>query len=73
MKLFDIVTLVKNLPELNLYRGQVGTIVEQYEPEIFEVEFSDIEGKTYALETLKSEQLMVLYYEPFKEKQKLSA
>lgn len=73
MKLFDIVTLVEDLPELNLYRGQVGTIVEQYEPKIFEVEFSDIQGKTYALETLKSEQLMVLLYEPYKEKQKLSA
>lgn len=64
---------MEDLPELNLYRGQVGTIVEQYEPKIFEVEFSDIQGKTYALETLKSEQLMVLLYEPYKEKQKLSA
>jgi hypothetical protein len=38
MKLLDIVALLENLPELNLYRGQVGTIVEEYEPGVFEVE-----------------------------------
>ena len=45
MKLLDIVALLENLPELNLYRGQVGTIVEEYEPGVFEVEFSDNTGK----------------------------
>jgi len=42
----------------------VGTIVEEYEPNIFEVEFSDTEGRAYALETLQASQLMVLYYQP---------
>ncbi|MGB5771071.1 MAG: DUF4926 domain-containing protein, partial [Crocosphaera sp.] len=61
MKLLDIVALLENLPELNLYRGQVGTIVEEYEPGVFEVEFSDNTGKAYAIETLTETQLMVLY------------
>jgi Domain of unknown function (DUF4926) len=63
-KLLDVVALTQDLTELDLYRGQVGTIVEVYEPGVFEVEFSDTQGKTYALETLHSEQLMVLHHHP---------
>jgi Domain of unknown function (DUF4926) len=37
MKLLDVVALLQNLPELGLIRGQVGTIVEIYEPDVFEV------------------------------------
>ena len=68
MKLLDVVTLIEDMPELKLYRGQVGTIVEEYEPQVFEVEFSDMRGRTYALETLKAGQLMVLRYQPFEER-----
>jgi len=42
----------------------VGTIVEQYSPYAFEVEFVDNSGHTYALVTLKGRQLLVLHYEP---------
>ena len=63
MKLLDTVALVEDVPTLNLYRGQVGTIVEEYEPDVFEVEFVDAKGRTYALETLEASQLMVLQYE----------
>ncbi len=38
MKLLDIVALIVDLPAQCLYRGQVGTIVEVYEPNVFEVE-----------------------------------
>lgn len=64
MKLLDVVALLKDLPQLNLYRGQVGTIVEEYEPGVFEVEFSDTTGRAYAMETLEENQLMVLHHEP---------
>jgi len=66
MKLLDVVALLEDLPELGLYRGQVGTIVEQYEPAVFEVEFSDNTGQAYAIETLREEQLMVLHHYPLK-------
>lgn len=62
MKLLDTVALIKDIPELQLYKGQVGTIVEVYEPNAFEIEFCDLKGKTYALETLKASQLMLLRY-----------
>ncbi len=64
MKLLDVVVLTKDLPELNLCKGQVGTIVEVYKSDDFEVEFVDLQGNTYALETLNGSQLMQLHYSP---------
>jgi hypothetical protein len=63
MKLLDVVALLEDLPELSLIRGQVGTIVEEYEPDVFEVEFSDTNGHAYAIETLSSTQLLVLHHQ----------
>ncbi|MBW4507817.1 MAG: DUF4926 domain-containing protein [Scytonematopsis contorta HA4267-MV1] len=68
MKLLNVVALLEDLPELGLYRGQVGTIVEEYEPDVFEVEFSDSTGRAYAIETLNANQLMLLYYQAIGEK-----
>ena len=68
MKLLDTVALIEDIPSLNLYRGQVGTIVEEYEPCVFEVEFSDLQGRTYALETLQGSQLMLLRHQLLEEK-----
>lgn len=64
MKLLDVIALLEDLPEINLYRGQVGTIVEEYEAGIFEIEFVTNTGKVYALETLSAEQLMLLHHAP---------
>lgn len=61
-QLLDVVALLEDLPEEGLYRGQVGTIVEQFGNDIFEVEFSDDEGQTYAMLALPHHQLMVLHY-----------
>jgi Domain of unknown function (DUF4926) len=63
MKLLDIVALLEDLPEVGLLRGQVGTIVEEYEFDVFEVEFSDKNGRSYAIETLSSSQLLVLHHQ----------
>ena len=64
MKLLDVVALMEDFPEQGLVRGQVGTIVEVYEPDVFEVEFSDTQGRMYALETLQADQLMILHHQP---------
>jgi hypothetical protein len=63
MKLLDVVALTVDIPSINLFKGQVGTIVEVYEADVFEVEFVDSQGKTYALETIDASQLMKLYYQ----------
>ena len=47
-----IVTLIEELPEHGLFRGQVGTIVEMLAPDVYEVEFSDDEGRMYAMQAL---------------------
>ena len=48
---------------ITLSKGQVGTIVMEYDGEVFEVEFSNNDGTTYAMETIPANQLMLLHYE----------
>jgi len=63
-KLYDTVALLEDLPDENLWRGQVGAVVEVYnEGEAFEVEFVDTEGRTYGLLTLRPNQFIVLSHE----------
>ncbi|MTJ08741.1 DUF4926 domain-containing protein, partial [Anabaena sp. UHCC 0204] len=63
--LLNVVALTIDLPEYNLLRGQVGTIVELLaDGAVFEVEFSDSNGQTYESVGLRSEQIMVLHFEP---------
>ena len=64
-ELLSVVALMRDLPDLRLVRGQVGTIVEVLGPEVFEVEFSDENGQTYATVALKASDLLRLYHEPF--------
>jgi hypothetical protein len=65
IKLLDVVALVEDAPEHGVYRGQVGTVVEELAPGVYEVEFSDsANGHTYAMLPLKAKQLMVLHYSP---------
>lgn len=63
IKLLDIVALLTEVPEMNLQRGQIGTVVEEYSETDYEVEFSDNSGRTIALLTLSTEQLMLLHNE----------
>ncbi|MDA1303079.1 MAG: DUF4926 domain-containing protein [Nitrospirae bacterium] len=60
----DVVALTEDIPEHDLRRGQVGTVVETLSSDMFEVEFIDNDGRTYATLPLKSQQLLVLYYQP---------
>ena len=63
-EMLSVVALVEDLPEQGLRRGQVGTIVETLAPDVYEVEFSDDSGRTYASVALASNRLMRLYHEP---------
>jgi hypothetical protein len=65
INLLDVVALTADLPQENLWRGQVGTVVEILgEGTAFEVEFSDRDGRTYESLGLRSDQIMVLHFEP---------
>ena len=64
LQLLDIVALTEDLPARNLNRGQVGTVVELLDDGVFEVEFSDNQGRTYAMQAVPETKLMVLYHQP---------
>ena len=64
MNLYDVVALVEDLPNAGLKRGQVGTIIEMWDTSVYEVEFADTDGVTYAQAALRADQLMTLYWHP---------
>jgi hypothetical protein len=66
VKLLDVVALTEDLPERELLRGQVGTVVEALAPDVFEVEFVDNTGRTYATLALTADQLLLLHHQPVK-------
>jgi hypothetical protein len=59
----DVVALLEDVPSRGLVRGQVGTVVEKLAPGVFEVEFSDNNGRTYATLAVPAEKLLVLRHE----------
>ncbi len=61
--LLDVVALTEDVREQALVRGQVGTVVEVLDPDVFEVEFSDDSGHMYARAAIEAQRLIVLHYE----------
>ncbi len=51
-KELDTVVLVRDLSEHGLRQGDLGAVVQIYEPDAIEVEFVTVAGKTEALVTL---------------------
>jgi hypothetical protein len=62
--LLAAVALLTDLPAQRLARGQVGTIVEQLDDKTSLVEFSDDQGRAYAVAPCRREDLLVLHYVP---------
>ena len=56
-KLLETVVLKRDLPEHGLKEGDLGAVVEIYEPDGVEVEFVTASGKTQAVVTLKLEDI----------------
>jgi len=64
IELLSVVALVEDRLDRGLVRGQVGTVVENLAPGVYEVEFIDDSGQTYASLALHANQLMRLHHEP---------
>jgi hypothetical protein len=62
--LLDVVALLTDLPDQQLARGQVGTIVEQLDDKTLLVEFSDDQGRAYAVAPCPRTELLILHYVP---------
>lgn len=48
----ECVALERDVPEHSLRKGDLGTVVEVYEPDGLEVEFASASGDTWAVLTL---------------------
>jgi len=62
--LLDVVALLTDLPAHRLARGQVGTIVDQLDGKALLVEFSDDQGRAYAVAPCAPDDLLILHYMP---------
>jgi len=62
IKILDVVALIEDIEFEGLRRGAVGTVVEKWKDDVFEVEFSDNTGKAYAFADLRPEQIMKLHF-----------
>jgi len=51
-RILDVVVLDRELPDRGLRRGDLGAVVEIYEPDALEVEFVTASGRTEAVLTL---------------------
>jgi hypothetical protein len=60
----DVVALLADRPADNLARGQVGTVVEALDESAALVEFSDDQGRDYAVVPCALSDLIVLHYIP---------
>ena len=63
LKVFDTVAILADRPDKKVVFGQVGAIVEELKPGVFEVEFADKYGETISQFAINSEDLMLLHYE----------
>ena len=65
IKLLDVVALTQDVPEHNLKRGDIGTVVEILSNgEAYEVEFSDDNGQMYKCLSFRASQLQVIHDDP---------
>jgi hypothetical protein len=64
LEYLSVVASLTDLPDKGLVRGQIGTVVELYSPSVGEVECSDQDGRSYAVETLSSDVLIRLHFSP---------
>jgi hypothetical protein len=67
LELLAEVALLRDLPDHNLVRGQVGTVVEILSSRAAEVEFTDDKGRTDATAALAAEDLVRLRHVPLEQ------
>lgn len=60
IKVLDTVVLKRDVPEHHMKKGDLGAVVEVYEPDGIEVEFVMGTGKTRALVTLTTKDVRSL-------------
>jgi len=72
IQMHDLVALLEEVPAqhfdtgapLTLRRGQIGTVVMTYDGSALEVEFSDAQGRAFAMLPIPAETLILLHDAP---------
>lgn len=62
-KILDIIALLTDIPGKKLIKGQVGTIVEYLDNNIYEVEFCNKQGETISVLPIDEKSMLLLHYE----------
>jgi hypothetical protein len=63
IEILDIVTVLQDIPLERLVKGNIGTVVEILDKEMFLVEFCDKNGKTLKMLELSNNQIMKINFE----------
>ena len=69
---YDLIVIDRDIPATHkgtnqpilLKKGQVGTVLMDFDGEAYLIDFADQEGITYAMETVPAEKLIPLLYKP---------
>ena len=72
IKEYDLVAIDRDIPAIHketkqpilLRKGQVGTVLMDFDGEAFLIDFADDKGITYAMDTVPAEYLITLLYNP---------
>ncbi len=64
LAVLNVVALLADRPGNKLARGQVGTVVESLDQNTVLVEFSDEQGRAYAVVPAQRSELLLLHYVP---------
>ena len=62
--ILDVVALLREILAQQLARGQVGTVVDELDDKTLLVEFSNDQGRAYAIAPCPRADLLVPYYLP---------
>jgi len=60
-RLFDVIELLIDIPEKNLKKGEQGSIIEDYQDGVYEVEFCNRNGETIALCPISHDKFTVVW------------
>lgn len=61
--MFEVVVLKRDIPEKAVNKGEIGTIIEEYNEYFFEVEFYDNHGETYNMQVINKEDFDIIQLE----------
>ncbi|NCO76691.1 MAG: DUF4926 domain-containing protein [Cyanobacteria bacterium] len=60
-ELLDVIELLVDIPNFSLRKGEQGTIIEDYEDDIFEVEFANKKGEATAICSIHQDKFIVVW------------